>query len=354
MSRLNAMIKLIVMGGEAMFLLVAFATAIMATIVLSGNIMALSFPEAKRIAKFTLLVMLLIICCTLYGCYGVVNQIVRKGCLLCRGRRILCCHQVMLLIVLVVSFIQQEQLAQRENSIEVVIDNGVTTYPRYDAFEKKLGKYFSKTYFEANCADENDKSSKWLMEWVDNNCPVTMKQNVCKLTKYKKETCDTSCPETIWSAEKCCPSEKRCFEFDIQESCPYDQCREAVLEYVFINIKYVVHGLRFVCILTATMIIFTCLLICYNPRDEIEMELLKTGVMTKEDIEVIRKLKSQRNFSYDKGNGNGRHSIDLDTIHATRSVSNHAGSLSQPTRRGIRLMAQNGNNRVYPIDKSSP
>lgn len=110
--------------------------------------------------------------------------------------------------------------------------------------------------------------------------------------------------------------------------------------------------MRFVTCFTSIMVIFTCLLICYNPRDEIEIELLKTGVMTEEDIETIRKLKSQRNFSYDKGNGKGQHSIDLDTIHATRSFSNCSNGLTQPSRRGIRLLNHNGS-RVYPIEQST-
>ncbi len=43
------------------------------------------------------------------------------------------------------------------------------------------------------------------------------------------------------------------------------------------------------------------MLVCYNPRDEIEVELLKTGVMTDEDIETIRRLKSEHKFSYQQG-----------------------------------------------------
>lgn len=40
------------------------------------------------------------------------------------------------------------------------------------------------------------------------------------------------------------------------------------------------------------MIIFTCLLICYNPRDNVEQELLKAGALDKEDIESLRSMKS--------------------------------------------------------------
>lgn len=123
----------------------------------------------------------------------------------------------------------------------------------------------------------------------------------------------------------------------------------AVLKTARGYIHFAQVGLRFVSFLTLTMVIFTCLLICYNPRDDLEIELLKTGVMTEEDIETIKKLKLQRNFSYEKGNEKGRRSIDLDTIHATRSRS----SLSSNSGLTLRLLSKHGN-RVHPIENSSP
>ena len=76
--------------------------------------------------------------------------------------------------------------------------------------------------------------------------------------------------------------------------------------------------------------------------------------MTKEDVETIQRLKSQRNFSYDKGNGKGQPTIDLDKIHATRSHPNHHKGLTHPSRRGLRLLNNYGSSRVYPVANSSP
>ena len=53
-------------------------------------------------------------------------------------------------------------------------------------------------------------------------------------------------------------------------------------------------AVQFICLLSSIMLILSCLLICFNPRDEIEVELLKTGVMTEEDVEAIRRLKEDR------------------------------------------------------------
>ena len=356
MSRLNASIKLVVLLGDLVFLLVSIITAIIAALISSGGIIALDFTEARRIATLILLLTMMILGCTIYGCCGAANQIVRQGCC-CVGRRILCCHQFILISVLLLSITQQESLSNRKRSIKMVVHN-VTNYPKYDSFERRLDQYFNRAYFEGNCAFEDetyDKSSEWLMKWIDSNCPDTMRRSVCELLDEDKDRCDTTCIEPIWTAESCCPSEDLCLIDKEQHSCPYNQCRTAVLKEVQSYIDPALNGLRFITCLTVLLIIFTCLLICYNPRDDIEIELLKTGVMTEEDVETIRKLKLQRNFSYDKGNGKGQHSIDLDAIHNQHQTrSSRIQSLTQPSRRGVRLMNHAGASRVYPIEMSSP
>lgn len=425
-SRLNEMIKLVVMIGDFLFLLVSSSAAIVSGFITSGNIAALNFPEARRIAILTLFVTVLIIICSIYGCCGVINQIVRKGCL-CRGRRVLCFHNLMLITVLTICLLQHEQLANRNRSIQLVIQN-VTQYPQYDSFENKLHTYFSKAYFEGNCAlgddeddaneDDNeddsnlvssyDKSSEWLMEWIDESCPTTMRRSKCALSNEKKEACDTSCSEPKWNVDDCCPSEElvslermqltlvitlasfflsspntimiKCLRTGLKKSCPYDQCRIAVLHKIHEYIQPTLLALLFVSFLASIMIIFTLLLICYNPRDDIEIELLKTGVMTEEDIETIHKLKSDRNFSYEKGNNKnnkkgGTYLFDLDNIYETRSANariknrmnnytkkkkgyDHQEGLTKSSKRRLtsRLLNQNSSSRVHPsiIHHSSP
>ena len=46
-------------------------------------------------------------------------------------------------------------------------------------------------------------------------------------------------------------------------------------------------------ILSAIVSICQCLLICYNPRDDLERELLKAGVITEHDIHSIQRLKKK-------------------------------------------------------------
>ena len=70
---------------------------------------------------------------------------------------------------------------------------------------------------------------------------------------------------------------------------------------------------QFVCSLAMVMLVLSCLLICYNPRDGIEVELLKTGVMSEEDIDAIRRLKDSKHVATNRGM-----SISLDSIDAAK------------------------------------
>lgn len=77
--------------------------------------------------------------------------------------------------------------------------------------------------------------------------------------------------------------------------------------YVIANSPFVT-CVQFISYLSGIMILFTCLLICYNPRDDIEVELMKTGVMTEREIESIRELRRSNKLSF----SNGRPSIVME------------------------------------------
>ena len=75
---------------------------------------------------------------------------------------------------------------------------------------------------------------------------------------------------------------------------------------------------QFVCALSSILLVLTGLLICYNPRDEIEVELLKSGVMTTDDVEAIRRLKEETLVNTRRGTI----SLDrLDALHAEQKKS---------------------------------
>lgn len=68
------------------------------------------------------------------------------------------------------------------------------------------------------------------------------------------------------------------------------------------------------------MLVLSCLLICFNPRDDIEIELLKSGVMSEEDIEAIRRLKESKNVNTERGSTISFQSIDTFKSETKRGV----------------------------------
>ena len=328
MSRLNASIKLTFIIGETFFLLLSLVIIALSALVVSGRVNALDIPSMRQTALLILAISVTMMICVIYGCCGAVNQITRKG--FCSGRRVLSYHQVALLVVFVFSFTEIEDLSSRQKSIELVINN-VEAYPLYDKFEDRLKAYLNEMYVESFC--RSDASSTWIQNWVDQQCRLEngtdLKPQMSMLRREGIDDCASSC------TEKGGVKDDRC-SINI-----YEQCRVPILEYVNSIIQYLAKLLLLVLSLSGAMIVLTCLLICYNPRDSIETELLKTGVMTEDDVETMRKLKSET-FPYERGN-KGLYKINLDKLHQT---SDEISGSSLFTQRHSRK-------RVYPHDMKS-
>eukprot|EP00804_Cyclotella_cryptica_P007977 CCRYP_016004-RC/>CCRYP_016004-RC protein AED:0.16 eAED:0.16 QI:481/1/1/1/0.71/0.62/8/121/335 len=290
MSRLNATLKLLFCIGEGFFIIVSLGFAAASCLIVLGKVNALAFSAAQEMAKYSLILSVAVFLCTCFGCCGAIRQSMRKGC---SGRRILCMNQQL----------KYEWLTKRELSIKLVISSD-SDYPEYDAFEKSLDEYFNGAYFESLCSD--DPSTTWLLNFVDEHCPPSMSKDYCALSGSKKATCDTSCSNLD---SECCPSETLCAEGN-NMGCPYHKCRVQILEELFAWAWPFKVAAVAVCFLSAFMLVLSCLLICFNPRDDIEIELLKSGVMTEDDIEAIRRLKESRNVKTERGG-----KINFDSLH---------------------------------------
>ena len=190
------------------------------------------------------------------------------------------------------------------------------SYTEYDAFETRLETFLNGAYFESICS--NDQTTKWLLDLIDKYCPVSMSQEACALTGKKKETCDTSCNQVEVDLYKCCPSEVPCTEGN-RLACPYDHCRIELIEELLVWTGPAKLAAQFVCLLSALMLVLSCLLICYNARDDIEIELLKSGVMSEEDIVAIRRLRESKNVTDHRG------SISLESIDSMKSEQKRGG-----------------------------
>jgi hypothetical protein len=358
MPRLNASIKLVVLVGDILFLLLSLIVIVGASIITSEKIVALKFLNSfQKMATLVLILAIATFLTTLYGCCGSLNQTLRKGCF--SGRRALSIHQLLLITILIASSIQVSELERRVASVRIVVDDKSRFY---NSFEESLNYHFNQVYFDTMCSNSNVDngdadvegagSSQFAMDWIDKTCPSTMTSNQCSTV------CDSPCPDPYL-----------CLEQGLTKSCPYYQCRSETLRKVVNILLPTIAFLRLISIISATMIIGTCLLICYNPRDDIELELLKSGVMTEEDVNAIRKLKSmgvhssgRTQFSYDKGRKSAglRTSINLDALHEETNHQNqnlfgvggggnaNAGDGGNHGNYRRKTMKRNNNGRIRP------
>lgn len=293
------------MLGNLFFLFASAAFTIGAGLVFSGKFMPLKYDEATKAAVAVLMVSVFVLICTFSGCCGAIHQVKRSG--LCAGRRVLSSYQVMLLFLLLYSIKQCITLKNREKSIDMVLSDP-SRFPRYDKFEADISRHFDSAYFEGICTERPYES--WVVEWLNKKCPETMRQQKCYLNGRKRYICDTTCDYAPWRPDMCCPSRELC-DANVPESCPYYQCRFAVLTEIRWWMRPFTVGIQFVAWLAGIMIMLTCLLICYNPRDDLEHELIKTGVMTEDDIEQIKesRRKGQEKQSLIGHRGSNRTSI---------------------------------------------
>jgi hypothetical protein len=245
----------------------------------------------------------------------------------------------------------------------MVIENQ-ELFTSYDSFEMKQDAYFNREFFDSMCPGTKQSQvtgggNHFAIQWVDEYCPDTMRSQECLNTActYNSNMDDPSL--------SLCPNQNQCINQGLTQNCPYYKCRIPILGKVKDILSPSLLILRSISILSGMMVICTCLLICYNPRDDIEIELLKTGVMTEEDVENIRKLKrscssgsSSRKFSYEKGTRDSKyrtHSINLDALHqhqakgtdATSSVVDGNGGHYYERRNSSRS-SRNKNKRNLP------
>jgi hypothetical protein len=180
----------------------------------------------------------------------------------------------------------------------------------YDAFELKLSQVLNDEYYVGSCnPNGNQSNSLFVTKWLENKCPASILKMSC-LT-YNKSQCQVE---------------------GKMDQCPYDNCRKPILEDIHRVLLAMFRVLLALSALTIAIIILSCLLICYNPRDAIEIELFKTGVMTEEDVELVRRLRSEQKFDYENGDRNkgsssstvttgGSSFIDLDKLRKSRTAA---------------------------------
>ena len=196
-----------------------------------------------------------------------------------------CLHQLLLVSVLLFGIVQMRFLETQELRMAAVIEDRGSIL-EYNEFESHLSSYVNNLYFDVFFSGLlEDSAADWLVKLVE-KCPKRMRHDNCGASEAKA-ICD-------FSSKLCCPSESLCSS-GVKEACPYEACRGEILGELLYELLVPMRiGALSVCVLSGLMILLSCLLICFNKRDEIEVELLKTGNISEEDIEAIRRLKSSK------------------------------------------------------------
>lgn len=219
-----------------------------------------SFESISIILIVSSVVLIIFIC---LGCLGSANQTVRKGPRLLQGRKLLGIYQVCLILILVFQFYATIFSLNSVAALDEVQHTNSTDV-EYVHIEKHLAPRFNDYYFDT--LDTQSKHS-WFWDWVDSNCPSSMSTDSCSALSY-----GSSCPDEV----ECEASED---DLD-QVSCPYDVCREAAKDQIKAYLEPVGAYGMFVFLVELVMLILTCALTCYNPRDLVEDILTKSGTLT--------------------------------------------------------------------------
>jgi len=300
MSPLNNAIKSIFLFGETLLLIASLFIGIAATLALNGRVLVLRFLSVRDVSLPVAIVSFFMTLCTLYACVGASRQIKRGTCCW-SGRKMLCIHKITLICVTLYCCNETYSLHQRRTSIEHTLaalrssNNNATNaiIIPYDAFEQKLSQAFNEVYYLSHCnhttthlvkRNKMSHSSFSWTPWIEKNCPISSILNSKVCIVY---------------------NENQCTVIGVNNQCPFDLCRQPMLDAFDKVLLLLVQVLIVLSSLTIAIIILSCLLICYNPRDAIEIELFKTGVVSEDDVELISRLQAEKRFEYKTGDRDG-------------------------------------------------
>ncbi|CAM9473014.1 unnamed protein product, partial [Ectocarpus fasciculatus] len=279
MGKLNSLIKFVVFNANGLLFLGGMGIVIVASLLLAADFIKLAQTYMQTLGIVTLMVGILVAAMSIIGCVGTHRQIQRDR--LWSGRRVLSLYQLMLVAVVVVQGIVQLRLYR----IEVSLEEAAADLPsQHGEFEGRFREGFNEAYFDQLCSASAGGDS-WVWSLIEDHCPEAISRDACSCSDVLDGSglpagCAT--PAT-YSAEGCCPDEEFC-EAGKEEACPYAACRTGILEALLSYITPARKYSTFVFVLEGMVLILTCLLICYNPRDSTEDILIKTGTIMRHKL----------------------------------------------------------------------
>jgi|EP00624_Nannochloropsis_granulata_P000435 hypothetical protein len=221
---------------------------------------------------WTLLVGLGLILSSCISCVALKRQMVRVGP--CGGRKLLSMYQLLVMGLMVAFTIGLLTMRTMQSAVPLLLEQPNTPYARSE--QKMLAPYFDRVYFKTKAVVERDYSEqggsyKWFLAWTRQNCPLSMDMGSCT-------TCSSNGDSTIPYNDGCCPRQDLCTAGNL-EACPYMRCRLGVATFLNRRLGRMQNYMYIFLALLLLVILSTCLLICYNPRDSFEDLLAKTGVV---------------------------------------------------------------------------
>ena len=201
-----------------------------------------------------------------------------------------CAHQLLLITILVCGIVNLRFLQNQALRMDAIVAD-VAGFPDYNNFERHVSSYVNQLYFAESFQDS--AAADWLMKLVEDKCPKLLSHCVNNSEEVNDEYCD-------FSTKLCCPDERLCLDSGLKSACAYDMCRPQLLSYLYGLVRPATIFVQVVLMVTLLMLILSCLLICFNKRDEIEVEMLKSGNLAEEDIVAIRERRAKMKPSNNK------------------------------------------------------
>lgn len=285
MGKLNNFLKWVVMNVNLLYAAVALVAIILSVIVLVSDWGSLDRGFFMGWCIVIILFSTLIVMISLLGCMGVSHQSEKLSCW--TGRRILGLYQLALLVTIIGVIWGLTQLVIISRGLNATYDD-LTRHVEDDTYELAYSKMedavssrFNDFFFSA-AATCTDSKFVFFWSWVNDYCPVSISQENCM-----------ACGE--YSVTNCPADENLCFQKDDkgQAFCPYDQCREGVLEYLTAYLNPMNIGFLALALFQLMIMMLTCMLICFTPQDSVEQMLVKTGTISEQDLSRQRRRRER-------------------------------------------------------------
>ena len=192
-----------------------------------------------------------------------------------QGTRILMFYQVFLILTFAAELVwlavsMNAITALKENASKVL--NGET--PTYTSLEAKFAEKFDAFFFGAQ-SECGSLRYAWFWSFINKRCTKfnsNMSQLLC-------QRCDD------YSVTMCDPDVDLCYNSELTSAynfaCPYNACREGVLEFVIDRLSPFAYFTIFLVVFQILLIASTCALICFHPRDSDAEIRAKNGIFAK-------------------------------------------------------------------------